>query len=308
MLRSEQQEPRHLPLQTERVDGKPAAPRGARSWTSASVTMSRDRLSPSAGSTNDPSTESVGPRNDESPSHRWAGPPAAVILVGILSACGGASEPLAPSENSSVGSTAPLPELASPTPPRPEPSYSASSGGPDAEAPKRESAKRYSINFGSPLIPGSGSSDEPKTRTYRNIYPYTETIEILVPQPQWEIYGNTCETLAPGATCAFSLRFHPSTQLPQNEADIWAGLATICSDKKAAPCSHLPLEAAPTKRAPVVAVWKDWIGRLASHPPDAEPFSISPSDGGTGSTTPSEPTPGTEDGEPQPPVPSTDGT
>ena len=192
-----------------------------------------------------------------------------LLMFTLLTGCGGVAGQTEPSEEPSIADTASLPETDPTTPPN----ESADSGGPGSDngtsTPQQQSRPRkFAIRFGSPYIPGGGADDEPKTKKYKNEYRYAETVKIVVPETQWEVTANSCGLLQPGESCQFTLVFHPSKKYPEGTAEIWAEVESLCQDKLSPPCSSLPPEANPTPQAPVLAVWKEWTGRLSSHPFD----------------------------------------
>jgi hypothetical protein len=140
-------------------------------------------------------------------------------------------------------------------------SCTAACDGPGGEHQK----KTFSIRFGSPQIPGGGAGRPPKSLSYKNEYRYSENVTITVEDSTWSVTHNTCHRLGPGEKCHFTLHYNGPHD---GGAEVFAHVLTTCPDKSTAPCSALPFYANPTSGNPVIASWKDWLGRYQSQDPE----------------------------------------
>lgn len=214
-----------------------------------------------------------------------------LICAAVLSGC--AASPAGPDgirTEQSIPNTSPPSEPESTSPPA-EPT---SSPGPNSHSstpshtPTESTPaepQSYAIDFGSPVIPGGGSAAAPRSYIFKNEYKYAATVRVTVSPSPWGVTNNTCGQLKPNAECTFTVVHKNPTTAPVTGTEIFEEVTSTCTDKKADPCSLLPSKATPTVDHPVLAVWRNWAGRLVSSnkdldldPPTSEkPETTSPS-------------------------------
>ena len=224
------------------------------------------------------------------------------------------AEPTPTDNEPGSSDTQPGTSTAEPTPPSEptgsappeEPSASTTQGG-GADPPPPRPAKKLAVKAGSPVIPGGGAAGPPAVFEYSNDSRYPETVEIHFDEPGWAAVDSTCENLAPRRDCEFTVVYRRKSL---SAVEIFADVESVCTNKRSYPCSLLPATAKPTSRSPVIATWRDWIGRLDSHPVGDDDRSAPPSaESEETSPTPSDPpTPEAEESKvQQPPLSSPDG-